>query len=82
MGGKCCEKKTESQHFLDSVYFQQNPRNVGTPLCATSSYVLEPGFWLWLPDMLWHYILHQMNIFKDFDPKTSPGDLVMPDPFG
>ena len=40
-------------------------------ISPTSSYVLEPGFWLWLPGMLWHYYLHQMKLFKDFDPKKS-----------
>ena len=32
---------------------------------------MEPGFRLWLPDMLWHYSLHQLKLFKDFDPKKS-----------
>ena len=42
-----------------------------TPLSHSSSYVLDPGFRLRLPGMLWHYYLHQMKLFKDFDPKKS-----------
>ena len=40
-------------------------------LGATSSYVLEPGLQLWLPEMLWQYALHQMKLFKDVGPKKS-----------
>ena len=33
--------------------------------------MLEPGFRIWLPGILWHYNLHQTKLFKDFAPKKS-----------
>ena len=33
--------------------------------------MLEPGFRIWLPGMLWHYNLHRMKLFKEFAPKKS-----------
>ena len=36
---------------------------------VTSSCMLEPGFWIWLHGMLWHYNLHQTKHFTDFAPK-------------
>ena len=33
--------------------------------------MLEPGFRIWLPGMLWHYNLRQTKLFKDFVPKKS-----------
>ena len=56
-------------HVWDSVFFYS--LNVHTPLSPTSSCILEPGFRLWLPVMLWHYNLHQTKLFKDFAPKKS-----------
>ena len=74
-------KKTESMKCGDSVFFTAFPPhvwdsvffqswNVQTPLSPTSSCILEPGFWLWLPGVLWHYNLHQMKL-KDFAPKKN-----------
>ena len=40
---------------------------LGTPFSITSSYVLESWFWLELPNMLWHYYLHQTKLFKDLN---------------
>ena len=80
--GEMLWKKTESQHFLDSVYFHNiSPHiwdsdffqswNFQTPLSPASSCVFEPAFQLWLPDMLWHYSLHQIKLFNDFGLKKS-----------
>ena len=33
--------------------------------------MLEPGFRLWLPCIIWHYNLHQTKLLKDFAPKKS-----------
>ena len=54
---------------LGHVIFQST--NFWTPLSVTSSYMLEPGFYIWLPGILWYYNLHQTNLFKDFAPKKS-----------
>ena len=56
-------------HVWDSVFFRAE--NFWTPLSVTSSYMLEPGFWIWLPGILWHYNLHHTKFFKDFAPKKS-----------
>ena len=71
-------KKTGTQLFVDSVFSRagqkQSPKKVGTPLSVISSYMLDPGFWIWLPDILWHYNLHRFKLFKDFALKKSPVD--------
>ena len=71
-------KKTESTKNWDSFFSQHFPPmsgtqswNFQTPLSVTSSYMLEPGFRIWLPVIPWHYNLHQTKLFKDFAPKKS-----------
>ena len=56
-------------YVWNSVFFQSG--NVRTPPDPTSSCMLEPGFRILLPGILWHYNLHQMKLFKDFAPKKS-----------
>ena len=35
-------------------------------LSVTSSYMLQSGFRIWLPGILWHYNLHQTKLFRGF----------------
>ena len=62
-----------------TLFFFQS-KNFRTFLSVTSSYMLEPGFRMWLPGILWHYNLHQTKLVKDFAPKESNlvFDLLLP----
>ena len=42
--------------------------------------LLEPGCRLWLPDILWHYSLHQIKLLKDFGPQELHWPWPQPDP--
>ena len=69
-------KKTESKKSGGSNFFHSiSPPCLGltelkfSDSSVTSSCMLEPGFWIWLHGMLWHYNLHQTKHFTDFAPK-------------
>ena len=93
MGGKCCEKKTESPHFFDSesmkcgdsVFFTTFPPHVWDSVFFSELKCSDSSFSYFLlytgarvSDMACcHYNLRQKKLFKNFAPEIEPSVLYL-----